>query len=935
MKILKKLLVNFLSLVLIMCSCLCNYSYAEEIETVYSIEMLQDARMDYTRRKMSDYILDKWANGLIISSNYGYMNFVSQLQCDAAGLYFLNMSDMLINFGETNKDTAGKPDKIKYEEVLINIITTYELDIADSVYSQYKMDNLKSAKDYAIDFADIATTAVGLMSGLSEGTNAHQEILNTIIDVLDTEIHVLDNQIEGLSRLETVIQDYSENYEFLALVAQNSGGELRSAALELQSSMSKAFEIKLNTYLDIEDDNFQEYSEFMLDNVFWNVVKETEEYKKDDTFRFFMDSSQNIVSKALTIKDSFELGVLIGKTVGNFVVGGENVINRVKEMVAISEISSILSKKILDQMIGNEEGCLWVEYQSGDYSSFMTAINEYVMYSKYLAGCRIRGEYCLYSMYGKEIGLLSTLSIDAEKDADEAYKKQSQRVMNIYDKVDELANPTGYAVLHGTVNAVSDTGEKYTVSNANVRIMAGEDVIVNSLTNEKGEYLIFLDPGNYTIEVSIEGYEPDIQEIEVKEDGEEDIQHQIIHKKSSNEDSIDLLDDVVGMEATYLYSYDFDLDGDIETLAIYQYENEWGELSNCQIWYQDEDIEQLFIWEDTSGNAFCNVSEPIEYYDSAGNPYIIVNTYRRVAASYLDCMILGLNELGEFDIIYDQHAEAKVIDAEDIQLRLETMEVIDGCNNYSYETKNVYIENGEVKFIEIELNVSEALLYQKHTYMLFDDPAITTWEEAKEYCEQLGGQLAIINSAEENEALYQYMISRGHQNAYFGFSDTEEEGKWVWVNGEVSSYTNWHNNEPNQENTNEDYAMFYYKYTDGTWNDGDFGNRTVGSGKAFICEWNYEMDLSVSDDYILPTSSTAYLTEEDLKNLTADELRLARNEIYARHGRIFTTEDLNEYFNSKSWYTPVYEPEEFDQIASSLFNEYEVANLDLIVEAEK
>ena len=37
-------------------------------------------------------------------------------------------------------------------------------------------------------------------------------------------------------------------------------------------------------------------------------------------------------------------------------------------------------------------------------------------------------------------------------------------------------------------------------------------------------------------------------------------------------------------------------------------------------------------------------------------------------------------------------------------------------------------------------------------------------------------------------------------------------------------------------------AMFYYKYTDGTWNDGDFGRYTANSGKAFICEWDETMD---------------------------------------------------------------------------------------------
>ena len=40
-------------------------------------------------------------------------------------------------------------------------------------------------------------------------------------------------------------------------------------------------------------------------------------------------------------------------------------------------------------------------------------------------------------------------------------------------------------------------------------------------------------------------------------------------------------------------------------------------------------------------------------------------------------------------------------------------------------------------------------------------------------------------------------------------------------------------------------------------------------------------------EYIFPNSNSAYLTREQVAALTLDQLRLARNEIYARHGRIF------------------------------------------------
>ncbi len=58
---------------------------------------------------------------------------------------------------------------------------------------------------------------------------------------------------------------------------------------------------------------------------------------------------------------------------------------------------------------------------------------------------------------------------------------------------------------------------------------------------------------------------------------------------------------------------------------------------------------------------------------------------------------------------------------------------------------------------------------------------------------------------------------------------------------------------------------------------------------------------------------------------------MARNEIYARHGRKFESEDLNAYFNSQPWYQGYLSANEFDD---AVFNEYEKANLDLIKQVE-
>lgn len=68
---------------------------------------------------------------------------------------------------------------------------------------------------------------------------------------------------------------------------------------------------------------------------------------------------------------------------------------------------------------------------------------------------------------------------------------------------------------------------------------------------------------------------------------------------------------------------------------------------------------------------------------------------------------------------------------------------------------------------------------------------------------------------------------------------------------------------------------------------------------------------SESDNYSgipgrFPQTSERYLTSNDLIGLTQWDLKIMRNEIYARHGYIFQKDDMRQYFTSQSWYQPLY-----------------------------
>ena len=95
-------------------------------------------------------------------------------------------------------------------------------------------------------------------------------------------------------------------------------------------------------------------------------------------------------------------------------------------------------------------------------------------------------------------------------------------------------------------------------------------------------------------------------------------------------------------------------------------------------------------------------------------------------------------------------------------------------------------------------------------------------------------------------------------------------------------------------------------------------------------EYESEED-SEEDEYILPYSDTEKVTKADLEYLTKEQCRIARNEIYARHGRRFNDKKLQAYFDKQSWYFGSVEADEFDE---SVLNSVEKANAKFILKYE-
>lgn len=83
------------------------------------------------------------------------------------------------------------------------------------------------------------------------------------------------------------------------------------------------------------------------------------------------------------------------------------------------------------------------------------------------------------------------------------------------------------------------------------------------------------------------------------------------------------------------------------------------------------------------------------------------------------------------------------------------------------------------------------------------------------------------------------------------------------------------------------------------------------------------------NDYVIYDSNTREITRGELQSLSEWQLKVARNEIYARHGRQFEHQDLRCYFDKQPWYKV--DPDFTESVLTSVENK----NIATILEYEQ
>lgn len=106
-------------------------------------------------------------------------------------------------------------------------------------------------------------------------------------------------------------------------------------------------------------------------------------------------------------------------------------------------------------------------------------------------------------------------------------------------------------------------------------------------------------------------------------------------------------------------------------------------------------------------------------------------------------------------------------------------------------------------------------------------------------------------------------------------------------------------------------------------------------GNYFIRVWWTPLSKTIEEkatDYqegcIFPNSSTEEISEEEIKKLTDEQLRYAINEIWARHGYIFSTPEILKYYRQFDWYEEKVPSSEWNKNGQNYYlNDIEKTNI--------
>ena len=220
--------------------------------------------------------------------------------------------------------------------------------------------------------------------------------------------------------------------------------------------------------------------------------------------------------------------------------------------------------------------------------------------------------------------------------------------------------------------------------------------------------------------------------------------------------------------------------------------------------------------------------------------------------------------------------------------------------NYSYDAVYPYLSDGSGQYY---VNPDNYIFYNSNSCYLTD------------------ADLAALTPQELCYARNEIYARRGYIFSSTELSDYFNAKNWYWGCADASSFSDSVFNTYEASNIGMLMNVEYAKMPGGyVLDQPGYSYQNIGAYAA-------GSSAAKNSGFLFADSAARYLTDAEVSGLSLQELCYARNEIYARRGYIFRSQELRDYFGSKSWYYPTVPADSF---SASVFNPYETANIELL-----
>ena len=338
---------------------------------------------------------------------HAYTLFVDNINEDS----FLYAAVQLVSANQLT-DEALTADR--YTEILINMLTLMDHELQHVFNHQSEADCLKTIPDYILDVAGMVANAatLGKAGGLANATvaNLRSFIEKHGFDIAELTIDgigkVIDNN-EAYRLMQKTLNSY-ERYDVIlsAIIKRSTNKPLVSAATTLKYALKKALAIKLNFAAKSTIDAAVFLGDTFFDKVVLDLLKDPKTWSSADKKYAGYFAKIDAAKKGL---DALALSRDLAVFACDMLIGVSDMMNRVNEMRALSEIFDVLVAEVKDCRA------------KATRDDFDTIDNVYNM-MRWLTYINARGEYCTYRMVMYDSQLLSLLFRDKDS-TEEWYSK--------------------------------------------------------------------------------------------------------------------------------------------------------------------------------------------------------------------------------------------------------------------------------------------------------------------------------------------------------------------------------------------------------------------------------------------------------------------------------------------------------------------------------